>query len=126
ALQRPQIFEHPRIQRRSGIQAHQLEAHHAEVRVREGPVPQTAGSQRAAVAHSVREYPPGKRQLIAVLPRDLDHLTIVMVLRSESEQRHARRYHTARAHMTKSLTDAVRSVDVVRWGSPERVEDHVA
>jgi FdhD protein len=28
--------------------------------------------------------------------------------------------------MTKSLTDAVRSVDVVRWGSPEHVEDHVA
>ena len=111
-----------------GVQPHQLEAHHAEVRARQRPVAQARCAQRAAVADAVRQDAPGERQLVAVLPGDLDHLAVVVrLLRAESEKGHVLAVSYGAPHMIgRDSPLAVRAVDVVRRGEPRRVADQVA
>src|SRR5262245_64424732 len=47
------------------------------MRARQGPFRQPRGAERAAVADAVPQNAPGKRQLVAVLPDDPRHLTVV-------------------------------------------------
>src|SRR6185369_12595546 len=90
ALQRGDVAQALRIERGRGVEAEELEADHAEVDPVHGPVAQSRGAQRAAVAHALAQDAPGVRQLVAVAPRDARHLDVVVRLALARVARHAR------------------------------------
>src|SRR5262245_21064543 len=97
------------------------------MRAAERPVAEAARAQRAAVADAVFQDSPRERQLVAVLPGDLDHLAVVSwFLLVNSEQWHRVTSSIIRPGSMKVRDQAVANVDVVRSGETGSVQDQVA
>ena len=88
-LQLRDIFQERHVELRHGVQAKQIQARHAEMRAFDRPIVQPGDAQCATIAHTAGENFVSVREIIAILPDDLQHVAEMLRFRlAEAEWNH--------------------------------------
>ena len=76
-FERCDVRHERRIERAHRVQAKQIQPRHAEMHAVDRPVVEAGDAERAAIAHALAEDFPCVGRVVAVLPRDLEHVAEV-------------------------------------------------
>jgi len=103
--ERGYVFQVARVQGGHGVQAEQLQPHHAEVDAVQGVVVEAGGAERTTVADAVPQDAPGVASLTAVFPQYTQHIAVVVGL-GEAEPEGPPRCNGSRHKFTDRATRA--------------------